>query len=165
MRAVGRLAVAAAICVAAACSSDDGSGDDEGAAPILTTASTVPTPTIEGDGTRFCDAMLAVGRVQGAAGASPAEVVEANEELVGHLDEAQANTPSDAPPDFEALLDDFRLAAEAIFEADGNVVEAFEALRREHPEVHRRLGSPTSHMVAYDFLIERCGEDARPGEG
>lgn len=165
MRAVGPFAIAAAICVAAACSSDDGGGEDGDVAPVLTTVSTVPTPTIEGDGTRFCEAMLAVGRVQGAAGATPEQVVEANRELVGHLDEAQANTPSDAPPDFEALLDDFRLAAEAIFEADGNVVEAFESLKGEHPEVHRRLGSPTSHMAAYQYLIERCGEGARPGEG
>jgi hypothetical protein len=157
------LAVALALCVAA-CSSDAGDEDDD-TAPILTTASTVPTPTIEGDGTSFCAAMLAVGRVQGAAGASPEEIVEANEDLVDHLDEAQANTPGDAPADFDALLDDYRLATEAIFEADGDVVEAFEALEREHPDVHRRLGSPTSHQEAYEFLVERCGEEALPGEG
>lgn len=164
MRRAGRVAVALVVCVAAACSGGGDDADDD-TAPILTTASTIPTPTIEGDGTRFCEAMLAVGRTPGAAGATPQEVVDANREMIDHLDEAQANTPSDAPPDFEALLDDFRLAAEAIFEADGNVVEAFEAIERDHPDVHARLASPTSHEAAYDFLVERCGEDALPGEG
>ena len=164
MRRAARVGLALVLCLVAACS-DDGGGDDEDGAPILTTASTAPTPTIEGDGTRFCEAMLAVGRVQGAAGATKQQVVEANEDLVTRLDEAQANTPGDAPADFEALLDDYRLATDAIFEARGDVAKAFEALERDHPEAYRRLGSSTSHQEAYAFLVERCGDEAKPGEG
>jgi hypothetical protein len=156
-------AVALLLCMVGACSDDDEGGSE--AQPVLTTASTVPTPTIEGDGTAFCDAMLGVGRVEGAAGATAEEVLVANEELVSHLDEAQTNTPSDAPADFEALLDDYRLATEAITEADGDVAEAFDALERDHPEVVARLGSASSHAEAYAFLVERCGDAALPGEG
>ena len=148
------------VLIATGCSSDSDGGD-----AAVTTESTVPTPTIEGDGTPFCDAMLAVGRVPGANGASPEEVLEANTVLAGHLDEAQANTPPDAPPDFDSLLDDYRLASEAIGEAAGDVAEAFEALKDEHPDVFARLGSSTSHAEAYRFLVARCGEDALPGEG
>ncbi len=155
---VARWGAVVVLLAAAACSSDD---PEDGGAPT-TTASTVPTPTITGDGTAFCDSMLAIGRVAGATGATPAEVLAANEVLVGHLDEAQANTPADAPADFDALIDDYRLAAEAIFAAEGDVAAAFEALGEEHPEVVDRLGSSTSHADAYAFLVDRCGIDA-PG--
>ena len=144
----------------ASCSSD---ADPEEGTGSSTTESTVPTPTITGDGTAFCDAMLAVGRAPGAAGASTDEVLAANEELVGHLDEAQTNTPSDAPADFDALLDDYRAAAEAIFAAEGDVAAAFETLGKEHPEVVDRLSSSTSHADAYAFLVDRCGIQAPGG--
>ncbi len=156
-----RWAAALGLLVVAACS-DDGGADGDAA---TTTESTAPTPTIEGDGTAFCDAMLAVGRVQGASGASPDDVLASNQELVGHLDEAQANTPGDAPADFEALLDDYRLASEAISAAEGDVAEAFASLERDHPDVVARLGSSTSHAEAYAFLVDRCGDAALPGEG
>jgi hypothetical protein len=157
MRAAGTLAVALVLGLGAC--TDDGGGAQAGSP---TTPSTAPTPTLTGDGSAFCDAMLAIGQVGGAAGATPAQVLEATQELVGHLDEAQANTPSDAPPDFEALLDDYRLATEAIFDAEGDVSAAFAALEEDHPEVVARLGSSTSHEEAYDFLIERCGNDVAP---
>jgi hypothetical protein len=143
--------------VAAGCS-----GDSDGEAAVTTT---VPTPTIAGDGTPFCDAMLAVGRAPGANGASPEEVLAANTMLAAHLDQAQANTPPDAPPDFDRLLDDYRLASEAISQTAGDVAEAFASLEAEHPEVVARLASSTSHAEAYRFLVARCGEAALPGEG
>ena len=157
MRAVRAVGVALLLAVAAC-------GGGDGASPG-STESTVPTPTITGDGSPFCNAMLAVGRVQGAGGASPAEVLQANEDLAGHLDEAQANTPPNAPPDFGALLDDYRLASDAIREAAGDVTKAFAALEAEHPDVVARLGSQTSHGEAYRFLLERCGDGVLPGEG
>ncbi len=147
-----------ALLAVAACSGEEGSAPS-------TTTSTVSTPTIEGDGTPFCAAMLAVGRVQGANGASPEQVLAANEELLGHLDAAQANTPPDAPPDFDSLLDDYRLASEAIREAAGDVTKAFADLKAAHPDVVDRLGSQSSHAEAYRFLLARCGDDALPGEG
>jgi hypothetical protein len=104
--------------------------------------------------------MLGVGQVPGAQGASPAQVLDANEQLVAHLDEAQANTPPDAPPAFEALLDDYRLATTAIFDARGDVQAAFAALEDAHPDVVARLGSSSSHEEAYTFLVERCGINA-----
>jgi hypothetical protein len=153
-----RVAALGLLLVAGACSDDGGGGD-------AATESTIPTPTIEGDGTAFCDAMLAVGRVQGANGSSPQEVLASTEELLGHLDQAQANTPSDAPPDFDSLLDDYRLAAEAISDARGDVTKAFAALEASHADVVARLRSSSSHAEAFAFLLERCGDDALPGEG
>jgi hypothetical protein len=153
-------AVIVLLAALASCSSD--ADPDEEGGDTTTTESTVPTPTITGDGSAFCEAMLAVGRVAGANGASTDEVLAANEELVRHLDEAQTNTPSDAPPDFDSLLDDYRLAAEAIFAAEGDVAAAFDALGEDHPEVVDRLASSTSHADAYAFLVDRCGI-AAPG--
>jgi len=101
--------------------------------------------------------MLGVGQVGGDAGATPEAVLEANDRLVAFLDEAQASTPADAPADFDALLDDYRAATEAIAEAEGDVDAAFAALERTAPEVVQRLGSSTSHQAAYDFLVDRCG--------
>ena len=137
------------VLVVAACSDSDSSSD--------TTTSTAPTPTFVGDGSPFCNAMLKVGQVAGAEGASAQQVLAANQQLVEQLDEAQANTPADAPADFDALVDDYRAATTAIFEAKGDVAKAFKALEDEHPDVVARLGSSTSHQDAYDFLVERCG--------
>ncbi|MFL6203875.1 MAG: hypothetical protein ACJ739_00845 [Acidimicrobiales bacterium] len=134
------------------------SGGSGGSSP--TTESTAPTPTFVGDGSPFCNAMLDIGQVAGAQGATPKEVLAANEQLVAQLDEAQANTPPDAPPDFDALVDDYRVATTAIFDAKGDVAKAFKALETEQPEVVARLGSSTSHKEAYDFLVERCGINA-----
>jgi hypothetical protein len=154
MRVVRRGAVALALLLAgASCSSDTES-------PASTTASTAPAPTFVGDGSPFCNAMLSVGQVGGAQGATAQQVLAANEQLVAHLDEAQANTPADAPADFDALIDDYRAATAAIFEAGGDVRKAFEALEAEQPDVVFRLGSETSHKEAYDFLVERCGINA-----
>jgi hypothetical protein len=147
-----RRGVAVLVLALAACSDDDGSSPS-------TTASTAPTPTFVGDGSPFCDAMLNLGQVRGAQGATPQQVLAANQELVAQLDEAQANTPPDAPPDFDALLDDFRIASTAIFDAGGDVEKAFEALEAAEPDVVARLGSPSSHPEAYGFLTERCGID------
>ena len=133
--------------------------DDDGTAPT-TTESTAPTPTLTGDGSAFCNAMLALGKVAGASGATPAEVLAANQKLADNLGEAQANTPSDAPPDLDALLDDYRVASEAIATAKGDVDAAFKALGVEHPEVVSRLGSSSSHEAAYTFLADRCGNKA-----
>jgi hypothetical protein len=148
----GAVAVALVLAVAG-CSGDSDSSSD-------TTTSTAPTPTFVGDGSPFCNAMLNVGQISGAEGAQPNEVLAANQQLVEQLDEAQANTPADAPADFDALLDDYRTATAAIFDAKGDVAKAFEALGEEHPDVVARLGSSTSHQEAYDFLVERCGINA-----
>jgi ABC-type transporter Mla subunit MlaD len=144
------------VAVAGACA-DDG-GREAGS---TTTESIAPTPTFVGDGSAFCDAMLAVGQVERSTDDSPAEVRAENEELARHLDEAQANTPPDAPPDLDALLDDYRTASEAIADADGDIDAAFEALERDAPAVVERLGSSTSHEEGYDFLVGRCGITAR----
>ena len=143
--------VAAALVLAVAGCSDDADSSSS------TTASTAPTPTFVGDGSAFCNAMLNVGQIAGAQGATAQQNLEANERLVAQLDEAQANAPADAPPDFEALIDDYRLATAAIFEAKGDVAKAFKALEEDAPDVVARLGSPTSHKEAFDFLVERCG--------
>jgi hypothetical protein len=110
-----------------------------------------------GDGSAFCNAMLTVGQAPGAEGRTKEQVLAANQNLVEQLDEAQANTPADAPSDFDALIDDYRVATTAIFDADGDVTKAFETLQQEQPEVVARLGSSTSHEEAYAFLSERCG--------
>ena len=152
---------ALALLLAVAGCTDD--GGDQTAPPTTaasTTASTAPTPTLTGDGTAFCDAMLGVGQVAGAEGATPEEVLATTEELTQHLDEAQVNTPEDAPTDFDSLLDDYRLAIEAIVAAEGDVEAAFAALAEEDPEVVGRLGSSTSHAEAYAFLVDRCGIEA-----
>ena len=147
------------VLAAAACSGDDDDGVTT-ATSTSTTASTAPTPTFTGDGSAFCTAMLAVGQGPGAGEKSPAEVLAATQELMAQLDEAQANTPEDAPADLDALLDDYRVATEAIFAAKGDVEAAFEALNVEHPDVVERLGSASSHEEAYSFLVERCGINA-----
>lgn len=144
---VGALAVALT-----ACTSDPPPGSGADSPP-----STASTPTFVGDGSAFCDAMLGVGQIGGAEGATPAEVLAENARLVGLLDEAQANTPADAPPDFDELLDDYRAATEAIGEAGGDVDAAFAALQQTSPELVARLGSSTSHADAFAFLVERCG--------
>jgi len=151
---VARWGAVALLLAVAACSEDGGDRSSE------TTESTVPTPTFTGDGSAFCDAMLAVGQVAGADGASPEDVLKSNAALVAHLDEAQANTPADAPADFDALLDDYRVASQAISAAAGDVAKAFAALEQEHPDVVARLGSSTSHQEAYTFLVDRCGISA-----
>jgi hypothetical protein len=135
-----------------ACS--DGDDTTDGTAAPETTS---PTPTFTGDGSPFCDAMLGVGQVGGDPDASPEEVLAANQTLVGYLDEAQANTPADAPADFDALLDDYRAATQAIVTAGGDVEAAFAALERDSPDLVERLGSSTSHQEGYDFLVDRCG--------
>jgi len=145
---------AVALLLVAGCSGDSDSGSS------TTTASTAPTPTFRGDGSPFCNAMLNLGQVTGAEGASPKQVLEANQHLVEQLDEAQANTPADAPPDFDALIDDYRVATTAISDAGGDVAKAFKALEADQPEVVARLGSSTSHKEAYDFLVERCAINA-----
>jgi len=134
--------------------------DDDGTAASTTTESTAPTPTFTGDGSDFCNAMLALGQVPSASGASPEQVLAANHELAANLDEAQASSPDDSPPDLDALLDDYRIASEAIDQAEGDVEAAFEALGAEHPDVVSRLGSASSHEEAYSFLVDRCGINA-----
>jgi hypothetical protein len=152
---VGRAALGLLVLVlaAGACADDDGEAGADGPA----TTSTAPTPTFVGDGSAFCDAMLAVGQVERSADATTAEVLAENDALVAHLDEAQANTPPDAPPDFDALLDDYRAATQAIATAEGDIDAAFEALERDAPEVVERLGSSTSHVAGYQYLVDRCG--------
>jgi hypothetical protein len=46
-------------------------------------------------------------------------VLEQQQELLAQLDEAQANTPDDAPPDLDLLIDDYRNASSAIIAAGG----------------------------------------------
>lgn len=101
--------------------------------------------------------MLGVGRVGGSAAATPEQTLRDNEELAALLDEAQVNTPEDAPRDFDVLLDDYRAASQAIATAGGDTEAAFAKLAEESPAVVRRLGSADSHAAAYDFLVERCG--------
>lgn len=149
----GRVLLVALTLALGACSD----GDDTTEATSAPTETTAPTPTFTGDGSAFCDAMLGVGQVGSDPDARPAEVLAANQTLVGFLDEAQANTPADAPADFDALLDDYRAATRAIAESDGDVDAAFAALERSSPEVVQRLGSATSHQAAYDFVVDRCG--------
>jgi hypothetical protein len=136
------------------------SGGDDGKEPGASPETTVPSPTFIGDGSTFCNAMLGVGHVGGDPDATAEEVLAANDTLMGFLDEAQATAPGDAPADFEALLDDYRAATEAIAEAQGDVDAAFAALERRSPELVQRLGSATSHQAAYDFLVDRCGISA-----
>jgi hypothetical protein len=104
--------------------------------------------------------MLGVGQIQRGADATAEEVLAENERLIDLLGEAQVNTPEDAPPDFDSLLDDYRLATQAITDAEGDVDAAFAALERDAPEVVGRLGSSTSHAEAYEFLVDRCGISA-----
>lgn len=105
--------------------------------------------------------MISVGKIGGKADATPEEILADNQRLAGLLDEAQTNTPEDAPADFDALLDDYRATSEAIRDADGDVDAAFAALAEDAPDVIQRLSSSKSHPGAYDFLVDRCGI-ARP---
>ena len=150
-----RLLVLAGLAAAVIACSD--SSEEPPVTGAVTTDPTASTPTFVGDGSAFCDAMLGVGTIEPAADATPADVLAENERLLELLGEAQVNTPEDAPPDFDALLDDYRAAAEAIADANGNVEAAFVTLSEEAPEVVARLGSSTSHAAAYDFLVARCG--------
>lgn len=143
-----------AIVVLAACAG----GDDAGSAGVSTAVdSGATTPTFVGDGSAFCDAMLGVGQVERSVEDTPEDVLAENDLLLGHLDAAQANAPSDAPPDFDALLEDYRVASLAIAASGGDVAAAFVRLEEEDPEVFERLGSSTSHAEAYAFLVSRCG--------
>ncbi len=148
-------AVLIPLLVVVGCSTTDDDPTFSGKA--TTTETSAPTPTFTGDGSSFCDAMLGVGKVERQAGDTRAQVMADNEELMSLLDEAQANTPEDAPPDFDLLLDDYRAAALAIAASGGDVDKAFEALTADSPAVVRRLGSSRSHQPAYEFLVERCG--------
>ncbi len=147
--------VAAALALAVTACSDD--GGETGSTTVPPDAS---TPTFVGDGSAFCNAMLGVGQVQRTADATPEQVLAENERLLGFLAEAQTNTPEDAPPDFDALLDDYQVAARAIATAGGDIEAAFAALDEQAPEVVGRLGSSTSHAEAYEFLVDRCGISA-----
>ncbi len=104
--------------------------------------------------------MLGVGRIGADPAAAPARVLADNQRLAALLDEVQASTPEDAPPELDALIDDYRAASQAIVAAGGDVEAAFAALERDVPDVVARLGSSTSHVVAYDFLVARCGISA-----
>ncbi|MEQ1786414.1 MAG: hypothetical protein ABL966_05130, partial [Acidimicrobiales bacterium] len=134
-----------------------GGSDDDDARTTTTVDPDATTPSFVGDGSAFCDAMLGVGQIGSSADAAPAEVLADNEELLALLDDAQANTPTDAPPDFDALLDDYRAASQAIAVAGGDVEAAFATLEQESPEVFARLSSSTSHEAGFTFLVERCG--------
>jgi hypothetical protein len=151
-----RWGAAALVVVLTACSGRD----DASTSTSSSTSEEAPAPTFTGDGSPFCDSMLALGQLPSAEGATPEGVLEATKQLAAHLDEAQASTPSDAPPDLDALIDDYRMATNAILAAGGDVRVAFADLQREHPEVVARLRSPSSHQAAYDFLVERCRMNA-----
>ena len=142
--------VLAVVVVAAGCSGSD-DGDD---AATSTTEREATTTSVEvvGDGSPFCDAMIALGQI--GMGATAEDVLAANEELVGLLDEAQANTPADAPSDLDALIDDYRAASDAIAEHEGDLDAAYESLS---PDVVARLSANDSHPEAYEFLVDRCG--------
>ncbi len=144
------------------CASGDEATPDAGGS-TSTTAPTVASPTtalVTGDGSPFCDAMLGVGQIGRDPVAAPDQVLADNQVLAALLDEVQVNTPEDAPPDLDALIDDYRAASEAIVAAGGDVEAAFAALQRDAPDVVARLGSSTSHVEAYDFLVARCGFSA-----
>lgn len=155
-----RLLIGVAVAFAlVACTADDQTNPDLGAStsdPAPTVASE-PTVPVTGDGSAFCDAMLAVGRIGGDPEATPDQVLADNQVLATLLDEAQASTPADAPSDLDALIDDYRTASQAIVAAGGDVEAAFVALQRDAPDVVARLGSSSSHVEAYDFLVARCG--------
>lgn len=152
----------AAALATAACSGDD---DATPTTSPATTTSTVPSPSTSttsttsstGDGSPFCAAMLGIGQIGGDAESAPEQVLADNQALAALLDEAQANTPEDSPPDLDALIDDYRAASQAIVDAGGDVEAAFAALQLEAPDVVARLGSSTSHEDAYAFLVDRCG--------
>src|SRR5204862_60286 len=115
------------------------------------------TPTFTGDGSAFCNSMLALGQVAGADGATPAEVLAANQELAANLDEAQANTPADAPPDLDALLDDYRAASQAIAKAKGDVDAALVAEGARVSIDTRKPGVAKAAVAAGASLLNDVG--------
>lgn len=156
---IGAAALALAL---AACAPDDEVSPNPGAsstttAPPGSTVAPATTFPVTGDDSAFCDAMLGLGRIGGDPTATPDQVLADNQVLVTLLDEAQANTPGDAPPDLDSLIDDYRAASQALVAAGGEVEAAFAALQRDAPDVVARLGSSSSHVEAYDFLVARCG--------
>lgn len=157
MRGRGLGVLFVALAALSACSGSDDATSTTTSSPTTSVDPDATTPTFVGDGSAFCDAMLGVGQIGNSADAAPAEVLADNEQLLALLDEAQANTPADAPADLDALLDDYRAASQAIAAAGGDVDAAFAALEEESPDVFARLSSSTSHEAGFTFLIERCG--------
>jgi hypothetical protein len=147
---------AAVVLVAGALAVGACSGGDDSRAVETTTTTEAVVPV--GDGSAFCDAMIAVGQVS-PQGETPAEVLAATNALAAQLDEAEASLPEDSPVDLAALLDDYRVAVTAINAAGGDITKAYAALPAD---VVARLGSATSHEKGYDYLVERCGI-AAPG--
>lgn len=151
---------------AAGCS-DGGDGDavpststavaPEATGPPRTTLLTVPDGPRPGAGSTFCTSMLRLGQLNPGPEAAPDEVLALTEQLLDLLGEAQANTPEDAPPAIDVLLDDFRVVATALFDAGGDVEAAYAALESTDPEAFARFSTEGARDEAYAFLTVHCG--------
>jgi len=152
------VACLAVLLALAACSGD---GADEGAGTTEPggEASEGPTTTTTLDEGPFCTnvrALVDLGEDE-TAEPTPEAVVAQSEELLTVIGEITANVPSDSPPAVEALLDDFRVIAEAVGAAGGDVEAAYATLEAEQPELWARLAEPTAHDEGFAYFNERCG--------
>jgi hypothetical protein len=135
--------------------------DTDGAAarPTSPTVETSEAPSTSLDTGPFCTnvrALEGLGEDQGDA-ATPDVVLAQAEETIGVLDEITATVPTDAPPDVEVLLDDFRAIVEAIVAAGGDSDAAYASLQADQPELWARLSDPAAHDGAFAFFAARCG--------
>lgn len=151
--------VGAGALVGAACSGggDDGAGPTSSSTVDRTDAGPSTTTTIE-EGP-FCDSVRALAALDSTSPAdgSPQEVLAQNEQMLDLIDEAAAAAPTDAPPDVQALFDDFHAIGEAIATAGGDVEQAYATLAEADPELTDRLTDPGAHMDAVGFFAVRCG--------
>jgi hypothetical protein len=142
-------------------------GGDDGAAPTTSAevvevvpSTTVTTGPLLDNGT-FCtsiqgiQALSAGPQVEGAA--TVEQVLAQNEQLLDLLDEASASVPEGSPFDVEALFDDYRVVAQGIGAAGGDVEAAYAALQTSSPEVMARLVNPSAHLPAFEFFTTHCG--------
>jgi hypothetical protein len=123
-------------------------------------------PEVELDQSTFCVTIRqleAMGSAPAGGDSSPEAALAQNAEVRALLDEAAATAPDDAPPDVQALLDDYGILTTAIDGAGGDTTAAFEALSAAEPELMARLGQPAAgHADAFTYFADRCGTAAPP---
>jgi ABC-type glycerol-3-phosphate transport system substrate-binding protein len=155
-----RIALLVLVALLAACGGDD-DGDDAASGEEADAGETGTTL----DESPFCVTIRALeqmGSEPAQGSGTPEEVLSQNDEIIAHLEDAQASTPADAPPDVPALFDDYLALSAAITTAAGDTDAAFAALQAQQPELVTRLSAPDAHNEAFRWFSERCGT-APPG--
>jgi hypothetical protein len=164
-----RLLCAAALglsALAVGCGTGDDAADDSAPIDDEAVSEDGGEPGVELDQSTFCVTIRqleAMGRAPDGGDGSPEAALAQTAEMRALLDEAAATAPDDAPPDVQALLDDYGLLTAAIEGAGGDTAAAFEALSTGEPELMARLTLPAAgHADAFSFFADRCGIAASP---